>query len=109
MSRSVREKNVIYRNLKTAIYYGKSWKKWPKNEPRKLEKNVAAVTADEKKSRKIDDLLWRFQKKCLFKKNRKNYDLLGQLSQKIENSMSRFCTLLALGSTNAPVVLRISP
>ena len=35
------------------------------------------------------------------------YDFLGQLSQKIENSMSRFCTLLALGSTNAPVGLRM--
>ena len=70
---------------------------------------VTQVTADEKKSRKIDDLLWRFQKKLQFKKYRKNYDLLGQLSQKIENSMFRFCTLLALGSTNAPVVLRISP
>ena len=44
-----------------------------------------------------------------FEKNCKKYDLLGQLSQKIENSMSRFCALIALGSTNTPVVLRISP
>ena len=53
--------------------------KWRKSKPRKLDKNVAAVTAvttDEKKSQKIDDLLWRFQKKCQFKKNRKNYYLL---------------------------------
>ena len=42
-------------------------------------------------------------------KTNAHYDLLGQLSQKIENYMSGFYTLLALGSTNTPVILRIIP
>ena len=75
----------------------------------KIRQKAYGRRADETKSHKIENLQWKFQKNANLGKNRKNYDLLGQLSQKIENYMSRYYTLLAISSTNAPVVLRISP
>ena len=42
-SRSVREKNVIYRNLKNAICYSKSWKMAKKGPPKFDKKRVAGT------------------------------------------------------------------
>ena len=82
-----------------------------KKGPQKIDKNRygrTTVRPDEKKSHKSAIFYGDLRKNANFEKNRKNYDLLGQLSQNIENSMSRFCTLLALCSTNTPVALKIS-
>ena len=80
-----------------------------KKTPKIRHKTVTAERPTRKNHTKSTICYGDFRKNVNFEKNRKKYDLLGQLSQKIENYMSRFCTLLALGSTNVPVVLRISP
>ena len=82
-----------------------------KKGPRKFDKKRAAVTAERptRKNGKKSTIYKGFsKKKRILRKNRKIYDLQGLVSQKIENSMSRFCTLLALCSTHTPVVLKIS-
>ena len=56
-SRSIHEKNVIYRNFKNAILKGISWKNGKKKHPQNSTKSERpnGRTADEKKWQKIDD------------------------------------------------------
>ena len=72
-SRSVREKNVLYSNLKNAILKGKSLKIRQKKTPKTWQKTrgrtaVTAVTAGEKKWQQIDDFKGVFLKKINFEK-----------------------------------------
>ena len=91
-------KNVIYRNLKNAILKGKSWKNGKKNTPKIRQKasGRTAVRPTRKNDKKSMILKGFSKKKLIWRKNRKKCDFKGLFGQKNKNSMSRFCTLLAL-------------
>ena len=88
-----------------------SREKWDEKRTPKIRRKTrcrTAVKAGEKKKTENRRFARSFTKNVNFEKKSRKYNLQGFLSQKIKNSMSRFCTLLALSSTNTPVVQKIS-
>ena len=74
-------------------------KKWQKKTPPKIRLKASGRTAlrPTRKNDKKSMILKGFcKKKRIWRKNRKKCDFKGLFGQKNKNSMSRFCTLLAL-------------
>ena len=64
--------------------------------PPKFDKKRTAVRPTRKNDKKSMILKGFCKKKLIWRKNRKKCDFKGLFGQKNQNSMSRFCTLLAL-------------
>ena len=75
-SRSVREKNVIYRNLKNAICKVKSWKMTKDAKNSTKTRGLYGRTTGEKKWQKIDDFKGLFGKKKWFREKITFFKLL---------------------------------
>ena len=76
-------------------------KKWQKKHPQNSTKSErpngrTAVRPTRKNDKKSMILKGFSKKKLIWRKNRKKCDFKGLFGQKNKNSMSRFCTLLAL-------------